>query len=453
MNQELWSKILAFDFDHPVSEYGFSNRLAKENNWTKLFTEAAILEYKKFMYLAATSDMMVSPSPIVDEVWHLHLLFTQSYTDFCEVIGKNVHHIPSTHNRSDEAKFRQAKERTQKLYTEAFGLQPSEIWDALDIYAPLQLRNGQYELWSGIIVGICLWIALLFPSYFVLKNLYSHIDNPYFLLGYILLTVCTFLTLLKYNRTQLRETVNGFDKSAFVFRLHPIELIYLKTQKVSEVIHGFMNQLVKENKIIVNEDNSLEVAPDAKPDTVEEYTIIETLKGMEKAFYPALLKQLQAKPIFTNIETSMDAFKKHFTKSQAFGKLFFLNFGILLFLLLLGTIRMATGIVRDKPVELIGIVLTILLLLSIFFLIYLRNYLFSHTIPNLYRKQELPIPLPSDSWEWQYFLLGSAIYTPVFIPLASYADRSGSSSDGGGSSCGSDGGSSCSSCGGCGGGD
>ncbi|MDJ1472660.1 glycine-rich domain-containing protein [Xanthocytophaga flava] len=452
MNQELWSKILAFDFDLPVSEYGFSTRLAKENNWTRHFTEAAILEYKKFMYLAATSDMMVSPSPIVDEVWHLHLLFTQSYTDFCEVIGKNVHHIPSTHNRSDEAKFRQAKERTQKLYTEAFGPQPSEIWDASDIYAPLQLPNGQYELWSGIIVGICLWIVLLFPFYFALKGLYIHIDNPYFLFGYLLLTVYTFLTLTRYNRTQLRETVNGFDKSAFVFRLHPIELVYLKTQKVSEVIHGFMNQLVKENKIIVNEDNSLEVATHAKPDTVEEYTIIETLSGMEKAFYPALLKQLQTKPIFTNIETSMEAFKKHFAKSHVFGKLFFLNFGILSFLLLLGTIRMATGIARDKPVELIGTFLILLLLVSIFFLIYLRNYLFSHTIPDLYRKQELHVHMPSDGWEWQYFLLGSAVYTTTFTPIASHADGSGSSSDGGGSSCGSDGGS-CSSCGGCGGGD
>lgn len=30
MNQELWNKIVAFDFDNPPSEYGFSTRLAKE---------------------------------------------------------------------------------------------------------------------------------------------------------------------------------------------------------------------------------------------------------------------------------------------------------------------------------------------------------------------------------------------------------------------------------------
>ena len=55
MNTELWNSILQFDFDNPPSEYGFSIRLANENYWTKNFTEQAILEYKKFMYLAATS--------------------------------------------------------------------------------------------------------------------------------------------------------------------------------------------------------------------------------------------------------------------------------------------------------------------------------------------------------------------------------------------------------------
>lgn len=88
INTELWDKILQFDFDAPPSEYGFTTRLANENFWTEAFTELAILEYKKFMYLAATSEMMVSPSEIVDTVWHQHLIFTQSYQSFCALIGK-----------------------------------------------------------------------------------------------------------------------------------------------------------------------------------------------------------------------------------------------------------------------------------------------------------------------------------------------------------------------------
>src|SRR6185369_5745851 len=110
MDKILWEKIAAFDLDDPISEYGFSTRLAAENFWTQDFTRKAILEYKKFMYLAGTSSFMVSPSEIVDTVWHQHLIFTKSYADLCDLIGKAIQHIPSTHNREDFEKFQQAKE-------------------------------------------------------------------------------------------------------------------------------------------------------------------------------------------------------------------------------------------------------------------------------------------------------------------------------------------------------
>ena len=67
----------------------------------RFVTQKAIEEYKKFMYLAATSNQMVSPSEIVDIVWHQHLIFTNSYSDFCNLLGKRIEHIPSTHNKSE----------------------------------------------------------------------------------------------------------------------------------------------------------------------------------------------------------------------------------------------------------------------------------------------------------------------------------------------------------------
>lgn len=133
MNKVLWDKIQEFDFDSPPGEYGFSTRLANENYWTKKFTGEAIAEYRKFMYLAATSDFMVSPSAIVDTVWHQHLIFTQSYQDFCSLIGKQVQHIPSTHNPEEFEKFKQAKERTKKFYLNNFGEQPKCIWEHADV--------------------------------------------------------------------------------------------------------------------------------------------------------------------------------------------------------------------------------------------------------------------------------------------------------------------------------
>lgn len=133
MEKELWDKIFSFDLDYPVSEYGFSIRLARENYWTKNFTDTAILEYKKFMYLAATSDLMVSPSEIVDKVWHQHLIFTKFYSDLCDLIGKQIQHVPSTHNRDEYEKFIQAKDRTKKLYISTFGNQPEIIWEYADM--------------------------------------------------------------------------------------------------------------------------------------------------------------------------------------------------------------------------------------------------------------------------------------------------------------------------------
>src|SRR3954463_5783550 len=93
-----WNKVLAHDFDQPFTSFGFSTRVARENFWTRNFTGKAIIEYKKFMYLAATSEMMVSPSPIIDKVWHEHLMFSKSYREFCQVLGKDIQHVPATHN-------------------------------------------------------------------------------------------------------------------------------------------------------------------------------------------------------------------------------------------------------------------------------------------------------------------------------------------------------------------
>jgi hypothetical protein len=157
MNEALWNKIAEYDLDSPVSEYGFSTRLASENYWTKNFTHKAIVEYKKFMYLAGTSDMMVSPSEIIDVVWHQHLIFTQSYTNFCDLIGKQIQHVPSTHNHAEAEKFKQAKERTKKFYTESFGEQPAEIWDYAGMFESLHLAKAQIKIRTFILLG--LWLS------------------------------------------------------------------------------------------------------------------------------------------------------------------------------------------------------------------------------------------------------------------------------------------------------
>lgn len=455
MNQELWNKILAFDFDNPPSEYGFSTRLANENFWTIEFTDQAILEYKKFMYLAATSDFMVSPSEITDIVWHQHLIFTQSYQDFCNIIGKNIQHIPSTHNKEDFEKFRQAKERTIKFYERDFGKQPKNIWGYDDMFESLNLEKAKFKLRTFIIFGILSFICLTVPAYYILKPIYINIDNPFFIFGLITLSVLTLLILELYNRSNLKKIVSGFDQSSFVYNLQPFELVYLKTQRLSNVINGTVNELVDNGTIKVNSDNSIELEKSNATNNNAQLQVISVLFELGNSFYPSLLKTLVGKPIFWNIANSMDAFRKYFNKSKKFGYLFYTNFSVLTLLLLLSFTRIVTGVLRDKPVVQIVIATIVLAIIAIGFLQRLTKQISTSTIPDLYKNEILPARQIEGNWQWTYFLLGTAVLTTAFVPLVNYIDKNkkigsncGTSC---GSNCGSSCGSSCSSCGGCGG--
>lgn len=453
MNTPLWNNILQFDFDTPRSEYGFSIRLANENFWTKEFTESAILEYKKFMYLAATSDMMVSPSEIIDVVWHQHLIFTQSYQDFCNLIGKQVQHVPSTHNRDEAERFRQAKERTKKLYAENFGKWPSVIWEYSGMYESLRLKKARFKLRSVIIVGIFIFIAAIAPAYWLLRPLYVKIGNPEFIIGFLILAGLTFAALEIYNRAQLRQMVDGFDSDSFIFKLHPFEVIYLQTQKLSKVIAGVVNELIKQEKIFVHRDYKLESSSNALPSPPEEYQTMEALQNSGKIYYPELLRKILTKPLFWNTANCMDAFKKYVIKSRKFARLFYLNFGVLSILIMIAFVRFCTGFLRDRPVGYLTMTLVLLTAIIIAYLINLTKRMCTDVIPELYKKKVLSGGEVQIDWQWSYFIMGSAVLVSSFTPLERYVDKNNAGSSSCGTSCGSSCGSSCSSCGGCGGGD
>lgn len=76
--QLLWSRIQGFSFDDRTAQVTFSDKLAASQNWTIPFAQKAIEEYRKFLFLCCTSPKGAAPSKIVDEVWHLHLSYTQS---------------------------------------------------------------------------------------------------------------------------------------------------------------------------------------------------------------------------------------------------------------------------------------------------------------------------------------------------------------------------------------
>jgi len=415
------------------------------------------------MYLAAVSDVMVSPSEIIDIVWHQHLIFTQSYADFCSVLGKNIQHVPSTHNREDFEKFRLAKERTKKFYTETFGSQPSMLWDYADMFEPLQLEKATYKIRTLTTAGVLIALLLTLPMFFLLKPIYIHINNPWFLIGYVGVAFFTLIGLRSYNRSTLMAITREWKPDAFIHHLKPDELMYAATKKIDRVIHGHVDLLIKQNGIVINADKKLQPGEDFSPATIEAYTIIDTLTALTprtgSVKYSVLFNLVKVKPIFHNVSNCMDAFEKYFNKSKKFFSLFLLNFGVLSFIFILGLVRLFTGIVRGKPIDLLVMVLVVLLAAIVYFLWRLTKLISTYAVKKLYDQKLKTGEVNKHAWGWDYYTGESVYMDAAFFTIVHTTDKEhwhkgssdGSSSGGSDSSCGSSCGSSCSSCGGCGG--
>ena len=105
--QTLWKRIENFEIDDSGSDYTFTDRLAQENGWTHEFTVRAILEYRRFMFLICITDGPLTPPDEVDQVWHLHLLYTRSYwKELCgDVLKREIHPGPTRGGEDEQAKY------------------------------------------------------------------------------------------------------------------------------------------------------------------------------------------------------------------------------------------------------------------------------------------------------------------------------------------------------------
>lgn len=88
------------------------------------------------MFLAVVAGHTVSPSVEVDQAWHLHLVYMQSYwREFCgEVLQQPVHHGPTKGGQQEQDKFVDLYERTKQSYQAFFGESPpQDIWPSSKI--------------------------------------------------------------------------------------------------------------------------------------------------------------------------------------------------------------------------------------------------------------------------------------------------------------------------------
>ncbi len=131
---EIWNKIQNFEIDDLDSSFSFTDRLARENDWSIEYALRTVLEYKKFIFLITISDFPQTPSDQIDQVWHLHLLYTESYwIELCKnTINKNIHHGP-TKGSEERILFKKQYSKTLDFYESTFNEKPpSDIWVDID---------------------------------------------------------------------------------------------------------------------------------------------------------------------------------------------------------------------------------------------------------------------------------------------------------------------------------
>ncbi len=125
-NHTLWLRLLSFRFDS-----SFAGRLARDSGWSAGFADRAIDEYRKFLFLCGVSCASLSPSKAIDEVWHLHLLYTKSYWhDLCgTVLERELHHVPGDDSEAQKPLLKNQYEHTLELYHNWFGEEaPADLW-------------------------------------------------------------------------------------------------------------------------------------------------------------------------------------------------------------------------------------------------------------------------------------------------------------------------------------
>jgi hypothetical protein len=161
----LWCKLVDLPLDRlaeqPAPQIGFAGRLMREQGWDYGTTVRAIAEYRRFILLAYEGE--ASPSRMVDEVWHLHLTYTQAYNEgLCKrTLGRALDHTPSG-GAADTLRYEALYEQTLKRYRQMFGEQPpASIWPPAKVHfalAHVARRRKPRNTWIGF-VAVALAIA------------------------------------------------------------------------------------------------------------------------------------------------------------------------------------------------------------------------------------------------------------------------------------------------------
>ena len=167
-----------------------------------------------------------TPSDEVDQAWHLHMLYTDSYwRGLCEgVLGRELSHGPTKGGEAEGEKFTDWYGKTKELYRTEFGEEPPvEVWPSSAVrfgLAPHFVRVNtaenfvvsksavrQFGLAGTLVLGL---VVLVGCSYSVAQVSAGEEAEAFLLIGGIVLVVAIVVAgLILFNKNRGGGGGNG----------------------------------------------------------------------------------------------------------------------------------------------------------------------------------------------------------------------------------------------------
>ncbi|OQP53714.1 glycine-rich domain-containing protein [Niastella populi] len=362
-HSSLWSAIQQFPLDDPNAEINFSRKLSAKQRWSPSYTAQVIEEYRKFLFLCCISPNGASPSQAVDEAWHLHLTYTQSYwTDLCKnTLKKDVHHHPSRGGDEEDHKHRDWYAETLSLYQSVFESPPPEdIWPP-----PLQPKSPIEEpvpIIRNTVIALIV-VLLLFP--FLLIYYQHGVFFPFSLtgkqfIGFLpLLAVSSILCHMLIQNEKFKHfpalADSWFPEEATAFEI--ARFLYGRKRAMQTAIVD----LIRRNLLVLTTDKLFLLYPHryVKPENERNPLI------------PALLKDDRSSVTYDSIieQWGKDVPEEHSTLQQLHElanrkESFFKKYNFLIIPFAIGIARFIQGVANYKPVSYLFVEIMVLLLVT-----------------------------------------------------------------------------------------
>ena len=356
---ELAQRIGAYQLDDPAAALTFSERLARDNGWTARFAQRAIQEYKRFAFLSVAAGHPVSPPDAVDQVWHEHMIYTESYwKDFCgTVLGKPLHHHPTRGGAEESVKFAGWYAQTLLSYRNFFAEEPpADIWPSSATRKVVEEQHcavNPQRNWILPKPRLALCVAVVFAGSAVLWAA-PQIHSPFELFGPEFLcfyAACILVALVvgALARRKLRN-VDG-DAPDAADKLDPYAVAHLAGGEAAAV-NAALTSLVQRGVVSVTGDEARVRALSPLPANAHplEQAIHAQTPG-DDGVGVVELRDVLAGPL-KRIGTELEARGWLLAESQA-RRAMLVPFSIAAVVLALGAAKSVVGLWRHRPIAML----------------------------------------------------------------------------------------------------